>query len=231
MAVALSELTRRFFDRMDEGASQYISQQQAIDVINEAYSLLWSEYVKCDGRYFETESIFTPVVNVRDYPLPANFRRLISIYAIPLPIGSVATGYHIPMQRSGRMQYQGGAPVSYAAFYDQPVPNYMLLGSNIRLDPTPVTAPNFAVALWYLAHYTPLVNTTDTLDPGIFPGHEQYIINQAVIQLKLGKEEQPAADLQAANAAILLSLKDELALRDSAQSVPVLDATGYDGWI
>src|SRR6476659_571273 len=190
MAVTLSELQRRFFDRMDEGSSQYISTAQATDVLNEAYSLLWSLYCERDPKFFETIASITPLVNVRDYPLPTDFRRLTKLYALPTPGATPQQSYHVPLARTMRDEYQGTPSVyNYYQSESNYIPTYEIYGNTLRLDPTPRTAPTFTLSLWYMPHYTPLVNGTDLTHVAIYPGHEQLIINQAVIMIKVAKEE------------------------------------------
>lgn len=226
MPVSLSELRRRFFDRMDEGQSQYVSPEQATDCLNEAYTVLWGIYARKDPNFFQTRQYIQPAIAVADYLLPNDFRMLTAAYIV----ASQGTATRVPMQRTMRAQYVGTPATTFEAsgvYY----PTYELYGPWLRLDPVPSQVPAFKIELWYVQHCMPLVLDSDTLHAAIYPGHEQFLLNQAVIMTKIGKEEQPAKDLLEMNAALKGQIEEDLLQRDRFTSRHVIETDAYDGWV
>jgi hypothetical protein len=232
MAISLLTLQTRVFDLMDEGLSTYITASQCNDQINNAYAQLWSMYIMKDPKYVETDYQFTPVINTRDYALPTNFRRLIRAFALPIPGATAAQSTHVPLRRTMSGQYMG-VPSQYSYYYPTGswIPSYEIYGTNIRLDPTPTVTPTYQIAVWYQADHIPLVVNTDTLDNTIYPGHEQYIVLQAAIMLRMGKEEQPADDLVAERNRIQALIESDLAVQDMGTGKRIIDTDSYDGWV
>ena len=227
MAVTLKELRTRFYDRMDEGqnSSNYVDEPEADTMLNEAYSLLWGIYSRKVPDYFESEATLTPVVGQRDYQLPTDFRSAIKVYWLPQGAGAA----HIPMSRIARMTYTPAVPTGA---WVAPVPAYEIVGDRLRLQPTPTSIPTPApvVSLWYRPHYRPLRADEDTLDSRIYPGHEQFIINQAVIVTKIGKEEQPAVELTAMQQALRGEIEADLVQRDLGAVSRIIQSDPYTGW-
>lgn len=232
MAISLATLQQRVFDLIDEGSSQYITAQQCTDQINNGYGQLWSKYVLKQPTWFETDYAFTPVVNTRDYALPTNCRRVLKVYALPAPGTAPAVSTHVPLCRTMSQTYMG-QPSQWSYYYPTGawIPTYDLLGNNIRLDPTPTVTPQFQIAVWYEPHYVPLVSGTDTLDAAIWPGHEQFIVLQAAIMLRMGKEEQPADDLMTERARIEQIIDGDLSSRDAGTGKAIVDVEMFDGWV
>ena len=227
--IALSDLRQRFYDLMDEGSSQYISVALANSYINNAGSLLQNFIATEDPWRVYNEAILTPTVNVRDLPLPADFRNALKVYAIPNAIAGQPP-FYVPLMQFNAMRYQQGQYTwSYNTYpLANPLPRYRIMGQVLRLDPTPTVAPvGYTVALQYVTSWTPLVLDTDTLPALQVPGHEQWIVNQAVIYAKL-KEEVNIADIVAMNDSIKQQILRDLQMRDHGGGDLILNVDGCE---
>lgn len=222
-SVFLSDLRQRFYDLMDEGQGQnYVSPAQADQYINNAIALLHNFIVTEDPWRIYKEYNYAPMKGQASLDLPEDFRDALKVYAIPTASNGLR---YIPLRRFNASQYGSFSPED-GGLLSNPVPSYRIMGNSLRLDPAPANSPvGYTVALWYTPQAPVLKDTSSVYTYTGTQGHEQWIVNQAVIYAKM-KEEVSFADVAAINAAIREDIRRDLALRDRGANDMLVDSEG-----
>lgn len=210
-SVTLTVLRTRTRERADMVGSSFVADSATgLDAwINEANQKLHQMLVDALGEgYVSSSGAFTTVAGQSDYGLPVGFYKL---YGVDLTIGG--TIYDLEQyMRQERNVYRN---TNTAGWY---VPRYSLVGSNLRLYPTPAGA--LSGTIYYAPEATVLVNTTDAVN---YPnGWERFIVIDAAIQA-LNKEESSTSALVAERASIIKEIESTKEQRDLSTPKRIVD--------
>jgi hypothetical protein len=166
--------------------------------INEAHQKLHGMLVEALGEeYVSSTASLSIVAGTSDYAVPTGFFKL---YGIDVTLGDYVYALQ-PYERLERNMYRNGRILaSRVRGYE--VPRYSLVGSNIRLYPTPTQA--LTTTVLYAPEATVLVNGTDAVSYA--NGWERFIVLDAAIQA-LAKEESDTRTLAAERAAVVKEIE------------------------
>lgn len=221
----LADYRQRFYDRFDEGQSQYVDTAQANRLINEARAHLHNWIVTSGEWYIWQTYQIAVVANQTDYALPADFFKDLKVFGYyQSPVAS--TPYYWPLKRIMPQEFRGGPSDNYRYLYSGQPFGYLILGDRLRLTRVP-SDTTFNIEIWYAPHFTPLVNDSDQELISVVPGWDEFVVNQAVISAKL-KEESVVNDLLGRQAEIKDMIQREMINRDLGQTTRVVDV-GDDG--
>lgn len=214
--VTLTTLRTRVRERADMVGSSFVADSATgLDAwINEANQKLHGMLVEALGEdYVSSSQSFTTVADQSDYNLPSGFYKL----------------QGVDLERHGVMcalrRYERPERNSFRELGTSALPRYAIVGSVLRLYPTPTAGLTGAII--YAPEATTLVNGADTVS---YPnGWERYIVIDAAIQA-LMKEESSVRDLVAERERIEREIRDAKETRDMATPKRVTDvwlANGY----
>jgi hypothetical protein len=227
MSTSLLDLRTRFYNRFDEGATNYISVAEANSLLNEGGEHLHNWIVNEGEYYIWKETPIPMVAGQSDYPLPTDFLKILKVFgtmAYPTVSGSPALR---PLDRLMPEEYRGLSMGAFQGPYPAIAQCYMLMGNTLRIMPVPMaTTPQ--IVLWYAPQYTPLVVDTDLTSLSQFAAAEEFIINQAVIAARL-KEESDTSQLERRQGAIMSMIQSTMTNRDMGRHQHVVDVDGYCG--
>ena len=184
MSVTLLQLRNRSRQRADMENSDFVSDSELTTYINgsiaELHDLLVASY---GSDYFLSSHTLTTVAGTESYALPADFYKLMGV---DVQINNSEWSSIRPFNFNERNRNQeltwgvaGG-----------PNLRYRVMGSNIKLSPTPDTAAS--VKVWYTPKATELTAEADTLDD--LNGFAEYVIVDAAIKM-LQKQEDDVSVL------------------------------------
>lgn len=222
----LADLRQRFYDRFDEGTSQYIDQPQANRLINEGARWLHNWIVTANEDYIVSITTINLIANRSDYSLPADFMKDLKVFGVSNAV-SGAQPYHWPMRRVMKNEYRGGSATAFRLPYMAPF-GYMILGNTLRVTPVP-SQINFNLEMWYAPHYAEMTNDADTCASSIVPGWDEFIVNHAVLGAKI-KEESDTGPILDRQAEIKQFITEQMVNRDLGMPQRVTDVTGSSGW-
>jgi hypothetical protein len=224
-SMQLSDLRQRFYDRFDEGSSQYIDQAQANRLINEAGRHLHNWIVSESEDYIVRIYPIQVNVNQQDYPLPSDFFKDLKVWGVYTQTsGNIP--YYWPLMKLMKNEFRGGPATVFRYPFYGPF-GYLILGQFLRITPIPVYN-NFNLEMWYAPHYAELINDSDVVDVSVAPGWDEFIVNQAVIGAKL-KEEADVADLVARNREIKDMIQQQVINRDLGMPSRLTEFSGNMG--
>lgn len=201
----LLDLRTRAYQLMDEGQSQYLGVAEMNNYINNAAAILHNIIAVDDPWRVKEESFHGLKAKQHLYQIPDPLMRLLRVFHV------TPQGRYTQLKSYNPSEYEGGIDPSYTVCF--PGFRYVLMRNFIRIDPAPSTVNGDMLVLWYTPQYQPLLADTDTLPYYQLSGHEQWIINGAVIYAKT-KEEVNSADLQMMNDQIMSQIKQSLQMRD-----------------
>lgn len=211
--VTLTTLRTRVRERADMVGSSFVADAATgLDAwINEAHQRLHGMLVDALGEeYISSTSAFT-TSSSSDYPLPSGFYKLFG----------VDLEYHGIMRSLTR--YERPERNVFRELRPEALPRYALVGSNLRLYPTP--AAGLAGSILYAPEATLLVSGGDSVT---YPnGWEKFIVIDAAIQALL-KEESSVTALVAERERIEREIRDAKEARDMATPKRVVDVTLTD---
>jgi len=224
----LGDLLTRFYDRFDEGSSQYIGTTQATRLINEGGRHLHNWIISVSEDYIVNITTIAITQYQIDYALPNDFFKDIKVFGTyTTAVGTTSVPYYWPMRRVMKNEYRGGPATAFRLPYYIPF-GYMIFGQTFRITPMPDIVNNFGVQLWYAPHYTELVNVTDTMAISVIPGWDEFVINHAVIGAKI-KEGVGTVELQARQAEVKQFINEQLINRDLGMPQRVTDINAFAG--
>lgn len=190
-AVTLTTLRARARESADKTGSSFISDAaNSLDAwINEGVQHLHEKLVEAMGeKYAYSTSSLSFVAGTTDYALPADFLKL---YGVDVPYAGVTQTLR-PYTFAERNWHKNRAQLGIG------VPRYTILGTNLHIEPSLITA---TATLHYAPAAALLVNGSDTVN---FPnGWERYVVIYAAMRATM-KEESDASPLAA-----LLRAEDE----------------------
>lgn len=210
-SVSLTTLVARVRERADMVGSAFVADSATglYAWINEANQKLHGMLVDALGEeYTSSASSFTTLAGTSDYALPTGFYKL---YGVDLDYHGIMRAL-IPYTRSERNAFRNQ---QYSGVV---VPRYLIVGSNLRLLPTP--SAGLAGSILYAPEATTLANGSDTVN---YPnGWERFIVIDAAIQA-LAKEESNTRTLDAERDKIVAEIMQAKEARDMANPKQVVD--------
>ena len=216
-SVTLTVLRTRVRERADMVGSSFVADTttELNAWINEANQKLHGMLVDAMGEeYISSSSAFTTLADTSDYAVPSGFYKL---YGVDLD-------YHGVMR--SLKQYTRAERNTYRELHPEYLPRYSLVGTNIRLYPTPTAG--LTGAILYAPEATVLVNGGDTVS---YPnGWERFIVIDAAIQA-LAKEESDIRTLAGERAAIIKEIEQTKETRDLATPKRVVDLEVAESFI
>ncbi len=222
----LQDLRQRFYDRFDEGASQYIDTNQANRLINEGGRWLHNWIISSSEDYIVSKATINVNANQADYPLPADFFKDLKVFGVGT-LDATNPPYHWALRRLMKNEYHGGSATAFRLPFTAPY-GYMITGQILTISPVP-SEVSFNIEMWYAPHYAEMVNDADTCSSAIVPGWDEFIVNHAVIAAKI-KEEADTGAIQQRQAEVRAMITEQMVNRDMGMPQRVTDVTSGGPW-
>ena len=206
--------------RANMESSQFVTDTEITEYINQALAELWGHICQNGGQpFYRSLTTFPVVAGTSFYPLPADFMALEGLEgAINGWVGRID-----PFMQSehAQMSNTGFAGI----WYNSPV-RYRLAGSQIEILPA---INNFTATLYYVPTCPRLVNLSDTFDG--FDGYEVAAIYQAVATIN-AKEETDPSFYQGERDRVYRHIDSLISARDMSATERVSDVRsgGAFGW-
>jgi len=217
----LLDLRTRFYNRFDSGQAGYVGTDEANSLINEGARHLHNWVVSEAEYYIWKETTLPLITDQSDYALPADFQKLLKLFAPQVASAIGPTPRWRPMERLMPEEYRGQ---NYGVDIGQ-VPHraraYMMMGQTLRVFPVPKTNPG-NLLMWYVPQYVDLVADTDVSELSNDPGWDEFIVNQAVIAARI-KEESDITPLQARQTQIMQMIQQSMINRDMGKHSHIVD--------
>lgn len=192
--ITLAQIKERSRQRSNMEESNFVEDAELTSYINSSIAELHDLLVATYGPdYFVDTNLFSTQADVADYSLPTNFYKL---KGVDVSVSGDDYFSLRPFNFNERNKNQEGTWGVLGA----PSLRYRLVGSKVRLSPTPDAA--HSIKLWYVPKAVELVADTDTYTD--INGYIEYVIVDVAIKM-LQKEESDVS--------ILLSQKDRLQRR------------------
>lgn len=195
--------------RADQVGSQFVSDSEALDYLKLGYQNFYDLVVQSNNTYYLSSFDITLVSGQQDYPLPADFYKLLGM-DLMATVGAPVTLR--PFQWNERNRYKYAGLTTMAG----PVYRYNLLGSNVRFTPIPGTGS-------IKVYYTPLAvlptADTDNMDT---MGFDEFMILSVALKM-LAKEESDTQLVAAELAAQRERVQSMLADQDASFPKAVID--------
>ena len=226
-ATTLASIILAVRQRANMENNQFVTDSELTTMINNSLSQLDMILVSKFSDYKLTDTILTADANGR-IALPTDFLKLRGVavqYSTTDPDGYY-TLQSYPFRKRNRKPYGFSGPANYGPY----AIDYRLQGTYIQIEPVGL-AQNWSYRVWYTPDYTPLVNTTDTL--------QAYMDSQAwyqyavvdVCAMVLAKQDLDPTTFLGQKA----ELKDMIVHlsapnRDAGEPVAMTDTRGFGGW-
>ncbi len=214
----LLTLTRQ---RANMEASQFIGDQEFVELLDRAYKELYDMLVETYDDYFLTSTTFTLTPPSDTYPLPADFYKLLGV---DLQVDPNQQFTLFPFMFNERNNWRN---TPYAAINAAQYLRYRLEGANIKFIPQPSTGQ--VITLWYVpvplkltTAASPAAGQTNTIDA--INGYDEYCILDAAINALIKEESDPTA-LQQLKAETTARIKSSAANRDIGMPERMTDIT------
>ena len=192
--------------------------------VNYELAALWDALIKTHEDYLVYRRFIDVKANQEDYLLPEDFYKFRKVF----PILSGRRGNALKKFDLADL----GASDSMAALLTSPIEDtrYAVIGSRLRLHPTPTSDVTKGLELWYVPQFHTLRNLKDLI-PNVFPnGWEEYVI-EGVAARMLEKEESDASAQRARQKEILQRILVMAEDRDIGEPFKMQDTEGYlDSW-
>jgi len=179
MAVSRLTIRTRAKNRADMTNSEFVGDAEWNDYINEGLAELHELIANKYDDYQVCSETITLVSDQEAYELPSNFMRIRGVDVVSS--GRSYTLEPFMFQERNRLHIYEGVRSTGTRYM------YQVVGSNLRLIPTPISAGG-TITLWYVPSAKTLINDESTIDPSYEVGWERYIVLYAAIRA-LQKEE------------------------------------------
>lgn len=214
-SVTLATLLARVRERADMVGSSFVSDTATglLAWVNEANQKLHGMLVGALGEeYVSSSSAFTTVAGTSDYAISGMYK----LYGVDLLFQGNYRALK-PYTRAERNVFRNSTSGA------NEVPRYSLVGSSIRLYPTPTEV--LTGAILYAPEATVLTSGSDTVN---YPnGWERFIVVDAAIQA-LAKEESSVSVLAEERATIIKEIEQAKENRDLANPKRVVETDLID---
>lgn len=195
--------------RADQVGSQFVSDSEALDYLKLGYQNFYDLVVQSNNNYYLNQFDVTLVSGQQDYPLPADFYKLLGMDLLAT-VGAPVTLRPFQFNERNRYKYAGLTTMA------GPVYRYNLLGSQVRFTPIPGTGS-------IKVYYTPLAvlptADTDNMDT---MGFDEFLILSVALKM-LAKEESDTQLVAAELAAQRERVQTMLADQDTSFPKAVID--------
>ena len=189
--------------------SQFVSDSEALDYLKLGYQNFYDLVVQSNNNYYLNQFDVTLVSGQQDYPLPADFYKLLGMDLLAT-VGAPVTLRPFQFNERNRYKYAGLTTMA------GPVYRYNLLGSQVRFTPIPGTGS-------IRVYYTPLAVLptagTDNMDT---MGFGEFLILSVALKM-LAKEESDTQLVAAELAAQRERVQTMLADQDTSFPKAVID--------
>lgn len=210
--VTLAQLKERARQRSDMENSAFIGETELTDYINASIAELHDLLISAYGEdYFLSEDDFSTVAGTADYALPTDFYKLRGV-DISLNSSDYITAKPFNFNERNRNSDATWGSRSATNF------RYRLMGSNIKLNPTPQAVAN--IRLWYVPTATKLVVDADQYDD--LNQYSEYVVVDAAIKM-LQKEESDVTVLLNQKMALKRRLEEMANNRDIGSPLAIQD--------
>ena len=214
--VTLAQLKQATRERSDMVNSNFISESELTQYINQAYGELYDLIVSRFEDEYIYEYDFTVSGSATSVPLPSDFYKLKGLdYQLDASGDRWESVSKFNFEQRNSYYSQSAAYVGTCGKY------YRIVGGNISLKPNNNASGTYK--LWYIPTYRKLVTESDTLS-GV-NGWEDYIIITASIDM-LDKQESDTSTLRAQKKAIIDRIATMAANRDVGGIEYVTDVKG-----
>ena len=218
----LSQLTGSVRERTDEENSDFVSDAELANYVNQSISSYMDVIISSDSDHYLSSSETTMVAGQSLYDLPSDFLHLRGV-DIKYSDQDFYTLEKFNFQE--RNKYKNN--FNYYTVYSRNRHLYRLYGSEqIKLIPDPQAAATLTV--WYYYQHSLLTGSADAFS---FPnGHEEYVIVDSAIKV-LQKNEEDIGSFMAERSRLENRIKRSAERRDSMPST-ILDVENMngDGW-
>lgn len=229
----LLQLRTRVLQRVDMVNSQFVTTAEVNQLVNTAGARLRDILITAYEDYYVTKATpFSLVAGKEAYDLVtdcgiADFEKLQQVFLIN---GSGASLARFTLRKFNLRQLGVlNNPQLTALTIAPPLLFYRLVGNTLYLEPLPTGGlSGWQCEIWYVPQYTQLVNDTDTLDLGVVFGWDEYIANNAAMQIRI-KEESDISQMLTMQQEFEHKLEGVLQARDISEAARVVDVEA-DGW-
>jgi hypothetical protein len=216
----VAELITRIRERSNTERSNFVTDDEIIRYIDQAYTKLYDLIVsKFENYYIAEHSFITDGVN-QFYDLPADFYKLVGIDQLQNNSGSGDNALTVrPFNFNERNRYNNILfAVTAAAFY-----RYLIQGSKIKILPQPSVGITFK--LWHIPAPAKITTTAQLID-GI-AGWEEVVILTAAVQIMNKQELDSSAlkreQLEAMDRVITMATERDAALPERVTDMSVIN--------
>lgn len=223
----LLQLRTRVLQRTDMVNSQFVTTAEVTQLINTAGARLHDILVTAYEDYYVTKATgFALVAGKEAYDLVADcaitdFQKTLQVF---LTTGTGTTLSRYPLRRFNTRQLgRLNNPQLTATTVAPPLLFYRMVGNKLYLEPIPAGGVSgWLCEIWYVPQFVQLVADADTLDYSIAFGWDEYIVNDAAINIRL-KEESDVSGLMARQQEFERRLEAVTQARDIGEPSRVVD--------
>ena len=211
----VSELITLIRERSNTERSNFVTDDEIIRLIDQAYTKLYDLIVSKFENYYLDEHSFTTDGTNQFYDLPATFYKMVGLDQLQNTSGSGDNALTVrPFNFNERNRYNNILfAVTAAAFY-----RYLIQGSKIKILPQPDAGIQFK--MWFVPAPPRITTTSQSID-GI-AGWEEVVTLTAAIQI-MNKQELDATALKREQAEALDRVITMATERDAALPERVTD--------
>ncbi len=219
MAATLATLRTRARQAADMVNSAFISDAEALSMLNASYQELYDIIVDIHEDYFVTTSSFSLTSNDAGVSaLPVDFLKLRGLDYLQ---GSDYLTV-LPFNWANRNTF-----TSMGSWPDVAGIAYRIMGSNIRIEPNDEATGTYR--LWYVPAVTLLSADADVVNTAITrAGWEEYIVVDTAMKMKQ-KEESDVSTLAGQKSALIRRINSAASNRDADQPLTVTDVRSVQG--
>jgi hypothetical protein len=216
----VSELITRVRERSNTERSNFVTDDEIIRYIDQAYTKLYDLIVQKFENYYIDEYSFTTDGTNNFFDLPATFYKMVGLDQLQSnsPAGDNALTVR-PFNFNERNRYNNILfAVTAAAFY-----RYLIQGSKIKIMPQPSAGITFK--MWYVPAPAKITTTVQTID-GV-SGWEEVVILTAAIQIMNKQELDSSAlkreQLEAIDRVLTMATERDAALPERVTDLSVVN--------
>jgi hypothetical protein len=213
MTITLSELRQQSRRRADQENSQFVSDAELNQYINNSIAELHDILCEAYGSEYYVQSVESSIVaNQDDYDLPSDFYEL---KGVDLRVNNDAW---LTIRRFMFNERNRDSDFNVWDFAGVSNVRYRIVGNKLKFSPMPDR--NATYRLWYVPVATKLEADTDTLDD--MNAYSEYVIVDAAIKM-MQKEESDVSILMAQKQALEKRIRDKSQNRDAGQAQIISD--------
>ncbi|NBS70223.1 hypothetical protein EBT31_15120 [bacterium] len=205
--ITVSSLVTNARQRANKERSNFVTDAEILQLVDRAYKELYDLVVTSYQDYYAEDYDFTTVGGQKEYALPSNFYKLLGV-DMYIDADRFVTLRQFMFQERNKYRFNMITPTIPAQ-----IMQYHILGSNLRLMPSPTSQT--AMKVWFVPRAK---NLTTSASPGTDEvnqvdcqnGWEDFIITSAAIYILIKEESDVTA---------LMAMKEEAKQRVLSTSV------------